>query len=287
VSTWETLTPLLVYIQANLDQDLTLAALGKKANLSPAHLQRVFKAEIGESPKAYVTRLRVERGAFCLLAHESPIGEIAASCGFQNPETFIRAFRRRFGKAPSAYRSAVRATADAWAEDHRESLGARRFEISKTRLIDIRPTHLAFRRHVGPYEDVPESIFNELERWASRRRVSGPRIWMGIGHDAPMATPPDKLRFDAALVVPGPFDADGLIGYQLLPGGTHAVTTHVGPYETLGAAYATIFPRLAAFKDYLPLGLPAVEVYHTARINVRFALNHTDLCLPMRRQRVV
>jgi AraC family transcriptional regulator len=287
VSTWETLTPLLVYIQANLDQDLTLAALGKKANLSPAHLQRVFKAEIGESPKAYVTRLRVERGAFCLLAHESPIGQIAASCGFQNPETFIRAFRRRFGKAPSAYRSAVRATADAWAEDHRESLGARRFEISKTRLIDIRPTHLAFRRHVGPYEDVPESIFNELERWASRRRVSGPRIWMGIGHDAPMATPPDKLRFDAALVVPGPFDADGLIGYQLLPGGTHAVTTHVGPYETLGAAYATIFPRLAAFKDYLPLGLPAVEVYHTARINVRFALNHTDLCLPMRRQRVV
>jgi AraC family transcriptional regulator len=287
VSTWETLTPLLVYIQANLDQDLTLAALGKKANLSPAHLQRVFKAEIGESPKAYVTQLRVERGAFCLLAHESPIGEIAASCGFQNPETFIRAFRRRFGKAPSAYRSAVRATADAWAEDHRESLGARRFEISKTRLIDIRPTHLAFRRHVGPYEDVPESIFNELERWASRRRVSGPRIWMGIGHDAPMATPPDKLRFDAALVVPGPFDADGLIGYQLLPGGTHAVTTHVGPYETLGAAYATIFPRLAAFKDYLPLGLPAVEVYHTARINVRFALNHTDLCLPMRRQRVV
>jgi AraC family transcriptional regulator len=110
---------------------------------------------------------------------------------------------------------------------------------------------------------------------------------MGIGHDAPMATPPDKLRFDAALVVPGPFDADGLIGYQLLPGGTHAVTTHVGPYETLGAAYATIFPRLAAFKDYLPVGLPAVEVYHTARINVRFALNHTDLCLPMRRQRVV
>jgi AraC family transcriptional regulator len=88
VSTWETLTPLLVYIQANLDQDLTLAALGKKANLSPAHLQRVFKAEIGESPKAYVTRLRVERGAFCLLAHESPIGEIAASCGFSEPGDF-------------------------------------------------------------------------------------------------------------------------------------------------------------------------------------------------------
>ena len=285
MNAWETLTPLLVYIQANLDQDLALAALGKRANLSPAHLQRVFKAEIGESPKVYVTRLRVERAAFCLLAHESTVARIAADCGFQSPETFIRAFRRRFGKPPSQYRSAVRARIAASNEERRESLGVRRFEISKTRLINIRPTHLAFRRHVGPYEDVPESIFDELERWAARR-LRGPRIWMGIGHDAPIATPPDKLRFDAALVVPGPFDPNGLIGYPLLPGGTHAVTTHVGPYETLGAAYTRIFPRLAAFKDYLPLGLPAVEVYHAARINVRFALNHTDLCLPMRRKSV-
>jgi AraC family transcriptional regulator len=283
MSGWETLTPLLVYIQANLDQDLTLAALGKRANLSPAHLQRVFKGEIGESPKAYVTRLRVERAAFCLLAHESTVARIAADCGFQNPETFIRAFGRRFRKTPSEYRSAVRAQVAA-SNEHRESLGGRRFEISKTRLIDIRPMHLAFRRHVGPYEHVPESIFDELERWATRRRLMGPRIWMGIGHDAPIATPPDQLRFDAALVVPGPFDPKGLIGYQVFPGGTHAVTMHAGPYETLGAAYARIFPRLAAFKDYLALGLPAVEVYHAARINVRFALNHTDLCLPMRRK---
>jgi len=286
MSAWETLTPLLVYIQANLDQDLALVSLGERANLSPAHLQRVFKAEIGESPKAYVTRLRVERAAFCLLAHESTVARIAADCGFQNPETFIRAFRRRFGKSPSAYRSAVRTQVAAWNTERRESLGGRRFEISRTHLVDIRPTHLAFRRHVGPYEDVPESLFDELERWADRRRLKGPRIWMGIGHDAPGATPPDKLRFDAALVVPGPFDPKGMIGYQLLPGGTHAVTTHVGSYETLGAAYATIFPRLAGFKDYLTVGLPAVEVYHAARINVRFALNHTDLCLPMRRKSV-
>ena len=109
---------------------------------------------------------------------------------------------------------------------------------------------------------------------------------MGIGHDAPSATPPELLRFDAALVVPGPFEPSGIVGYQLLPGGPHAVTTHVGPYETLGAAYAKVFPRLATFKEYIPVGLPAVEVYHTAKISVHFALNHTDICLPMRRKRV-
>lgn len=283
---WETLTPLLVYIQANLDRDLGLAVLGSRADLSPAHLQRVFKAAIGETPKAYVTRLRVERAAFCLLAHESAVAEIAAQCGFQHPETFIRAFRRRFGKSPSAYRLSGRAGAAVRTREHREALTGTPFELSQTRLITLCPTHVAFRRHVGPYEDVPESLFDELERWAARRRLRGPRIWTGIGHDAPGTTAAAKLRFDAALVVPGPFEASGLIGYQLVAGGPHAVTTHAGPYETLGAAYAQIAPRLAAFKAYEPVWLPALEVYHTARVSVRFALNHTDICLPMRRKNV-
>jgi AraC family transcriptional regulator len=283
---WETLTPLLVYIQANLDQDLGLATLGRRANLSPAHVQRVFKAAIGETPKAYVTRLRVERAAFCLLAHESPVSEIAASCGFPRPETFIRAFRRRFGRSPREYRVSGRADAADWNRKPRAALTGPRFELSKTRIIDIRPTHVAFRRHVGPYEDVPESLFDELERWAARRRLRGPRIWAGIGHDAPVATPAGKLRFDAALVVPGPFEPSASVGYQLVAGGPHAVTTHAGPYDTLGVAYAKIFPRLATFTDYDLVGLPALEIYHAARINVRFALNHTDICLPMRRKRV-
>lgn len=283
---WETLTPLLVHIQANLDQDLALATLGRRANLSPDHLQRVFKAAIGETPKAYVTRLRVERAAFCLLAHESQVAEIAANCGFRNTETFIRAFRRRFGVSPREYRTSQRAAAADWNKERRESLTGTRYELSKTRLINIRPVHVAFRRHVGPYEDVPESLFDELERWAARRRLKLPRIWAGIGHDAPIATPPVQLRFDAALVVPGPFEPSGLIGCQLLAGGPHAVTTHVGPYETLGAAYARIFPRLATFKEYDIVALPALEVYHAARISVRFALNHTDICLPMRRKTV-
>jgi AraC-like DNA-binding protein len=101
---WETLIPLLVHIQANLDRDLALAALSRKAGLSPFHLQRLFKAAIGETPKAYTSRLRVERAAFRLLIHDSSLLDIALECGFQNHETFIRAFHRRFGKSPRDYR---------------------------------------------------------------------------------------------------------------------------------------------------------------------------------------
>ncbi|HYC89547.1 MAG TPA: AraC family transcriptional regulator [Thermoanaerobaculia bacterium] len=280
---WETLLPLLVHIQAHLEEDLGLEALSRKAGLSPFYLQRLFKAAIGETPKAYTSRLRLERGAFRLLVHDSNVLDIALECGFQSHESFLRAFRRRFGRLPSDYREWVRGQLTAREESSPEdcSEAAPAFEISKTRVIPLRPAHLAFRRHVGPYESVPESLFEELEEWAARRGLPGPPVWMGIGHDAPGTTPAEQLRFDAALVVPGPFAPEGRIAYQLLPGGPFAVTTHVGPYDTLPAAYAAIFPRLLALPGYQLVGLPAVEIYHTTRVNVRYRLNHTDLCLPV------
>lgn len=284
---WDSLLPLLVHIQAHLEEDIGLAALSRKAGLSPFHLQRRFKAAIGETPKAYTSRLRLERAAFRLLVHDSTVLDIALECGFQTPETFLRAFRRHFGRTPSEYRERLREELSAWHETGSEDCADRApaFEISATKVIPMRPVHLAFRRHVGPYESVPESLFDDLEAWAARRGVPGPPVWMGIGHDAPGTTPPERLRFDAALVVPGPFVSDGKVGHQLLPGGPFAVTTHVGPYETLPAAYGAIFPRLLALPGYQLVGLPAVEIYHTTRVNVRYRLNHTDLCLPVSARR--
>lgn len=282
----DSLVPLLVHIQAHLEDDLSLTALSLKAGVSPFHLQRRFKAAIGETPKIYTSRLRLERAAFRLLVHDSTILDIALECGFQTPEAFLRAFRRQFGHTPSKYRASSRKELSAWKETESEDCSGKAagFEISSTKVIPMKPVHLAFWRHVGPYESVPESLFDELETWAARSGISGPRVWMGIGHDAPGTTPPERLRFDAALVVPGPFAAVGNIGHQILPGGPFAVTTHVGPYETLGTAYGSIFRRLLDLPGYELVGLPAVEIYHTTRVNVQYRLNHTDLCLPVRRR---
>jgi len=71
-----------------------------------------------------------------------------------------------------------------------------------------------------------------------------------------------------------------------LPGGEFAVTTHVGPYSTVPDAYERIFSRVVSSQAIsLPhrklIGLPAVEIYRTAKINVAYSLNQTDICLPV------
>ena len=59
------------------------------------------------------------------------------------------------------------------------------------------------------------------------------------------------------------------------------VTTHAGPFVTLPAAYAAIFPRVTQLPKHQLIGLPAVEIYQTARVNARLQLNVTDICLPV------
>ncbi len=280
---WQKLLSLLVHIQANLDGDLSLAALSQNAVLSPSHFHRLFKAAIGETPRDYVMRLRVERGAFRLLLHDARLVDVALDCGFQNHETFIRAFQRVFGKTPSEYREWIRHQVFEQNHQAREPSAqvTPAFELSPTKVVHLRSMHLAFLRHIGPYESAPDTLFDDLEQWAARRRAPGPRIWVGIGHDAPITTPPEHLRFDAALVVPGPFEPDSHIGYQMLAGAEYAVTTHVGSFETLPAAYAAIFQRVIALPGYRIIGLPAVEIYHSARVNAQLRLNQTDIYLPV------
>ena len=281
---WERLLPLLLHVQASLEDDLSLAVLARQAGLSPSRLHRVFKAAVGETPKDYVVRLRLERGIFRMLVQDSTLLDIALACGFRSPETFSRAFRRRFGRSPGEYRDWIRERVPRHPLPARAAgEGGEAFALSATKVVRLRASMLAFVRHVGPYEAVPDSLFTRLERWAAKRRIPGPRIWMGFGHDAPGVTPPDKLRFDAALVVPAQLAPEDGVACRHFPGGDFALTTHAGSFETLPAAYAAIFPRALALPRYNLVGLPAVEIYHAARVDARRRLNHTDICLPVAR----
>lgn len=71
-SNTERLLPILVHIQADLEQDLALDTLATLAHLSPYHFHRLFRATVGETVKQYVQRLRLEQAAFRLKLQDSP-----------------------------------------------------------------------------------------------------------------------------------------------------------------------------------------------------------------------
>lgn len=96
------------WIADHLDGDLRVEALAEQASMSPRNFARAFRREVGMTPAAYVTELRVERARQRLEAGVEPIDQVAVGCGFGTPETMRRAFARRVGVAPAEYRNRFR-----------------------------------------------------------------------------------------------------------------------------------------------------------------------------------
>jgi len=92
------------WMVAHLEDDLSVERLAEKVSLCPRQFSRRFKDEFRSSPAAFVQRLRLDEARNRLSAAESNVEGVARSVGFQDPDSFRRAFVKRFGVAPSTFR---------------------------------------------------------------------------------------------------------------------------------------------------------------------------------------
>jgi transcriptional regulator GlxA family with amidase domain len=79
--------------------------LAQRAGLSGRHFTRLFHQEVGVTPSAWVEDIRVQAAQRLLEQGEAP-KLVAGRCGFADIDTFRRAFQRRTGVTPAAYRRA-------------------------------------------------------------------------------------------------------------------------------------------------------------------------------------
>ena len=78
--------------------------MAKACYLSPDHFSRLFKKQMGMSPKAYIINSRIQAAKGLLLSSGYSIEEIADQCGFQNVFYFSRLFKKKTGLPPSSFR---------------------------------------------------------------------------------------------------------------------------------------------------------------------------------------
>ncbi|MGW1378865.1 GlxA family transcriptional regulator [Streptomyces sp. NPDC002446] len=108
VSTTRRIEDLRHHITRNLAGQLTVADLAGHANVSERQLTRIFKAELGMTPAAYIESARVEVARNQLESTDATLERIASGCGFQTTDTLIRAFRRKLNTTPTEYRNRFR-----------------------------------------------------------------------------------------------------------------------------------------------------------------------------------
>jgi transcriptional regulator GlxA family with amidase domain len=96
------------YIDTHPADDHRLDLLARRAAMSSRHFSRVFTDQVGETPARYVERVRVEAARAELESTTSSLDLIAIHCGLGTAESLRRAFQRRVGVAPDAYRRRFR-----------------------------------------------------------------------------------------------------------------------------------------------------------------------------------
>ena len=92
---------LLQYLNLHLADPLTIDELAARFYISKYHMMRRFRQETGYSVHGYLTEKRLLL-AQQLLEQGVPSGEAALRCGYQEYSTFSRAYKKQFGRAPSA-----------------------------------------------------------------------------------------------------------------------------------------------------------------------------------------
>ncbi|WP_369373981.1 GlxA family transcriptional regulator [Promicromonospora sp. Populi] len=97
----------LVAAQPALDH--TTTSLAAVVGVTPRHLARLFKAELGISPARFVEDTRLDHAKTLLNARHG-VTETASAAGFGSPETMRRRFVARLGVSPSQYRTRFGAT---------------------------------------------------------------------------------------------------------------------------------------------------------------------------------
>jgi transcriptional regulator GlxA family with amidase domain len=102
------LRELQAWITEHPDADLSVERVAARAAMSPRHFARVFRAEVGCTPAAYVERVRLEVARRLLETTSLSVDEVSRAAGFGTVETLRRSFGRRVGTSPSEYRDRFR-----------------------------------------------------------------------------------------------------------------------------------------------------------------------------------
>jgi transcriptional regulator GlxA family with amidase domain len=92
------------WIATNLQHRISLDALARRANLGPRQVARRFRATFGTTPADFIESLRMKEAQRRLVMSEASIKRVALSLGYRSSHVFRRAFERRFGVSPGAYR---------------------------------------------------------------------------------------------------------------------------------------------------------------------------------------
>ena len=92
------------FIDAKIEDDLTLCEMAQAVELSTAYFSRMFRKSTGETPHQFLLRRRLEHAKKMLRSADERVLDVAVACGFKSQQHFAQVFRHVCRVTPTEYR---------------------------------------------------------------------------------------------------------------------------------------------------------------------------------------
>jgi AraC family transcriptional regulator len=225
----ERINKVLIFIDDNLDNELSLEAISKVACYSPFHLHRLFKAITNETLNGYITRKRIEKTAILLVRRmDISVTELSMRYGFNGNSSFTRTFKKFYGVSPSRFRNlSVDNFSKIGTEESKNGQEKRYIEEyicninnhknrmdmnAKIEITEMPELNLAFVTHIG--EKGVDHAVTKLIQWAGPKGLLEKNDFkiVRIYHDSFKITDADKIRMSICVILKEPVSVGGEIG---------------------------------------------------------------------------
>ena len=266
----------IAHIYDNPAGDLSLDALADVAALSRFHWHRIFHAMTGETCAEAVRRIRLHLASIWLVQSDQPVNDIAARAGYDNPQSFSRAFRATFGETPAAYRKSGRPQPAALLL--KEYIGP----MFNVEIRDLPALNLVGVPHKGAYHEIGKAYADVDAVMSSRKLWDQARGMVAIYLDDPTSVALEDLRSFAGIKVVNGFEMPETFKTHKTPSGRHAVLRFTGAYSGLQGAYDYLYGQWFAASGESPSDAPSYEVYLNSPMDTAPQDLITDICTPLR-----
>lgn len=229
---------ILLFIDNNLDSELSLEIVAKVGFYSPFHFHRIFKAITNETLNSYITRKRIEKTASILLHQKNvSITELSLQYGFNSNSSFTRTFKKFFGISPSEFRKSkpkYSKISQVESKNGQENGLSEEYICNINNLInwikmnakieikEMPKLELAFITQIGP--EGLGNAYAKLMQWAAPKGLLTEDSKMAtIYHDSYKITEPEKVRMSACLILKEKTEVSGEVGLTTIEKGKFIV----------------------------------------------------------------
>ncbi len=254
----------MIHINHHLDERQRLDQLAAVACFSSFHFFRVFEMLMGETPRQYIIRKRMERAGYYLLEKKLPVTDIAFQVAYGTPSSFCKVFKTYYGISPRRFRDTVSEKEYNKPNHPFRFSGTVRSRTGSIPFIRDLPSIKAIcieNRGVvnGSFLNTARPSFDRLEKLILDHDLTGiTQNLISIYPFRPFSLEDDQTINYVGALIDREIESIGDLSYLTVPEGRYAIFYHYGSYDfmqqTWNRAYMNWLPGSGrALRDAPPI----------------------------------